>query len=62
MDTLRNETPLGDELPSFYWEVKKENHRLIHADYEESGLPLECGICDIPAFVDPTEDDNGQVL
>ena len=62
MDTLRNETPLGQELPPFYWEVKNEKHRLIHADYEQSGLPLECGICDIPAFVDLTEDDDGQIL
>jgi len=27
-DTIRNETPLGDGLPPFYWEVKKEYNRL----------------------------------
>ena len=46
LDHLRNETPLGQEMPPFYWDVKKEKHRLIHADYEQSGLPLECGYCD----------------
>jgi len=53
LDHLRNETPLGQEMPPFYWDVKKEKHRLIHADYEQSGLPLECGYCNIPEFVDP---------
>jgi hypothetical protein len=56
LDHLRNETPLGREMPAFYWEVKSEKHKLIHADYEQSGLPLECGYCNIPEFVDPTED------
>lgn len=27
-DTIRNGTPLGDELPPFYWEVKEEYNRL----------------------------------